>query len=689
MDSSFANRRVLVIGIFVLLLVLLPFIVVAVQIASDLRSRANISAQPKQVIFSNITSNSVTISYTTDEAVTGQASASGGTSGIISGLDTRDVTTAKPYKLHYIPINNLQADAEYEVTINSGGESFTDPTWKVKTSPIGELPGTPDSILISVEPAITEAVVYAVAGNASGNSSVASNIASTSNITVQKNNLVGADGKQIVLDDKDIVVFVEAGAAGRGQVQFKGTQRNAPKITLRADAITFDPKVVITPGASLTPIPTPPPVAPPPPASSPVSTPVSGPTVDPISLGLLTQTYSTGAEAINPTAPYNIFISNVTSSGFTVNWLTKEPTIGLIEILNGSNRTQVLDRRDASVATAKLRYTHSVSAEDPGIPANSIFKFQIVSNNIKYGQNVLAIATDFNNQFKDFASSLANPVSSAVLGGEPALSFDSSFTYEPNRLYLTDTFAVKIPAAPSTAPLPNVVQGNVQAAVAKNNYLTVLDTVSKINSKLSIATVDTERDYLVATRTANSFWSTSLVTNTMGYSLSIGSTLLASMDKFISADSNTQLSMRAYGPFSQFKSKDYKFSANPESIVLADPGAVVSIQHGSLINTKRLVGVNTPNNLITVQTPLGSKETAQAPNNFNWQLTSKLLVNGLNELNFGFASNNNTSYLVIYDEIPLAELPTTALPNEFWYLILGTLLLGTGILLSRRYSVIK
>ncbi|MBD3363317.1 hypothetical protein GF362_06390 [Candidatus Dojkabacteria bacterium] len=107
-----------------------------------------------------------------------------------------------------------------------------------------------------------------------------------------------------------------------------------------------------------------------------------------ISESLLTEMYSTGEEETNPNIPYNIFISNPSTTSFTINWLTKEPTTG--SVIHATNTEELskrsLDKRD-SIGNENSRYTHSVDIVDPTLSSTDIVYFKLVSNDYEIGNN--------------------------------------------------------------------------------------------------------------------------------------------------------------------------------------------------------------------------------------------------------------------------------------------------------------
>lgn len=109
---------------------------------------------------------------------------------------------------------------------------------------------------------------------------------------------------------------------------------------------------------------------------------------DIVSESLLTEMYSTGEESSNTEIPYNIFISNPSTTSFTLNWMTSEPTTG--SVVYGVNTPKltkrVLDKRD-SINNESERYTHSVDLIISSVNKDDTVYFKIISNNLELSNN--------------------------------------------------------------------------------------------------------------------------------------------------------------------------------------------------------------------------------------------------------------------------------------------------------------
>lgn len=105
---------------------------------------------------------------------------------------------------------------------------------------------------------------------------------------------------------------------------------------------------------------------------------------DSVSSTLLTEMYSSGEEESNPKIPYNLFISNASSTSFTVNWITKEATTGSVIYAKNTEELskRTLDKRD-SIDEETARFTHSIDIIDTSLAQGDIIYFKLTSNNLE------------------------------------------------------------------------------------------------------------------------------------------------------------------------------------------------------------------------------------------------------------------------------------------------------------------
>jgi len=699
-------KQLLIIGAFVVMLLMLPLLVVAVKVASDIRSHANPQAQPTEVIFSNITSNSFTVSYITAQPVQGYVNALGN-GQTTTAPDYRDSTTKGTYLTHYMTVNNLQPLSMYTVTIISGESNFTDATWTVTTSAIGNIQ-PPHSILGKVQATgdTKGALVYAAIGDPTSSSNIISQIITNSNstFTIDENPLTDASGNLINTDGKSLIVYVDDPGVGQGEVQTSAKTITAIPVPLSTTPITFNPA---SPFVTSTVTPNPVPVIP---VSYPVSypLPVTGNNyiLDDFSEQLLVTPYSSGAEKTNPDVPYNIFISNVSPTGFSVNWLTKEATSGYIVILDAQVPTKVADNRDGSITTLKKRYTHSVDVQSGSIPAGTTLSFNIVVNNITYGSNIQDVATDFSNQFSLFAqnnydpSKLNNQLATLLAKNKPSTAkgaktsttktttlilptAGATFIYVLNPAISLKPFKTIIPGAPNSPPLPQAQQGTIKSLITTQQYTTALAQITVSNPDVSLSSIDINRDTLVAARNSNGIWVSTVVTDTGGFSLSLGSSLTTQKDKYITLKEGDAITVNGYGDFNQIVSSNPTYSQTPLTLILTNPLSLISILGYSIINNPLIYGYTSANSIITFNIN-GETESISSAADGSWQSLTKNLKLGINHITI---TNSITNSTLGYDFIvSLPELPVTGISSDTIYLIIGLTLLLTGSILYIKFK---
>src|SRR5690606_3876794 len=91
---------------------------------------------PKNVVVSNVTSNSITISWSTDADATGSAIVKKG------GVDSKpylDIRGSDRRKTHYVEVTDIEPNVEYSFTIISNNTEYTEEkgiAFIFKTAPI-------------------------------------------------------------------------------------------------------------------------------------------------------------------------------------------------------------------------------------------------------------------------------------------------------------------------------------------------------------------------------------------------------------------------------------------------------------------------------------------------------------------------------------------------------------------------
>ncbi len=699
-----SSKQKFVIFIFGISLIILPLLVLAVFIASDPRSKANPKAQPKEVIFSNISANSITVSYVTEEAVPGYVSATR-QGPPANGTDIRDSESKGKYKAHYIIVTGMQPSKEYNIEIYSDDQKFTDGAWKIKTPAVNEQIGVPSPVRgkINAEGSVDEGLVYAMAGNTSGNSKITSFlVTSESNNTfvLDRNSMVGDDGKKVSMDGKDVLVYINALDSGKAKAQISSDSDTFGEIKLTDANISFSSNEKITPGAG-------PDLITEEEEEEPESYPTDGFTIDDFSESLLTETFSSGSEIEHPYAPFDIFISNISQSGFTVNWRTKKPSIGYIEVLEESQKSKIVDPRDGSIDNAKKRFTHSAEASSGSIPGGTIFEFQIVSEGIEFGENIDEIVNDYNLQFKAYAQKYFSKNKETQASSSPREALENNLDQIPEFQYGLNSkeyfdedqleelevneedfdkeieiepFKVIIPAAPDSPPLPLAFQGNLSSIVTEKDYMDALKSVSN-KTEIDLDNIDVSKDVIVAVKTNKGTWSSASATDSLGFSISIGSQLTQDKKKYVEVESGDDLQVVAYGFLNQKTKQSLGFSDDIVNIKLENPIELISVDHTEIIEKPVIFGFIAPNQTGEVSfNDKISNITGDADG--KWSLKDTKMETGLNKVEF--VSGEEALGMLFIVDVP--ELPVTGIREDITILFFGIFILMIGILIMKKYQ---
>ncbi len=150
--------------ITILILVLgLPLLVYASYQVVQLISNASADNQPRNVTMSNITTVSATVTWTTDSKTIGTVTLKEDGAELSPVIDTRG--NSKRYT-HFVELTDLEPSATYTFTITSGGTGYTssgDVSFTFETAPITADTPTPNPVYGSVSGVSTDDVlVYAI-----------------------------------------------------------------------------------------------------------------------------------------------------------------------------------------------------------------------------------------------------------------------------------------------------------------------------------------------------------------------------------------------------------------------------------------------------------------------------------------------------------------------------------------------
>jgi hypothetical protein len=149
--------------IIAILLIGLPIVVFASYQVYQFFLRASVEAKPQNIILSNLTTSSVTVSWTTEITATGSVIPVSNGQEMSPVLDRRG--TGKT-KTHYVELTNLEPSKQYEFIIVSDSEKYNsveEKSFSFKTAPITAQTPTPNPIHGTVSGTSGEdIVVYAM-----------------------------------------------------------------------------------------------------------------------------------------------------------------------------------------------------------------------------------------------------------------------------------------------------------------------------------------------------------------------------------------------------------------------------------------------------------------------------------------------------------------------------------------------
>jgi len=379
-------RIVLVIIIFASL----PLSLIALKYTLDFRSNANLTENPEEIIISNITDTSVTISFETPNIKT-KATVNfmkkGSTEDGVA-VDERNAESNTTH-LHYHILSGLEPETEYTYKLTIGAETYENPNYKFTTHSTPESAPTPLPVFGKVAGNnFEEGIVYIHLQDGGEDSyPVSALLPKSGAYTLDLGNAQFGDGRSQL--GKELFVFINAGSQGKGQTTTKKTNDPIPEISVAESLEKYSPKPVI-----VTTVPTPKPTT----ASSPTLQPSIIPTGQPTPIvneeniykeiaSLATEKYNLQNLINNVYAPRDIFLSNISEKSFTVNWTTPIATEGSIVYgINEQPNSRILDKRDTQTSIKK-RYTHFVDVYLPTTTSTDTVNIRLLSDLFEFPEN--------------------------------------------------------------------------------------------------------------------------------------------------------------------------------------------------------------------------------------------------------------------------------------------------------------
>ncbi|KXK26508.1 MAG: hypothetical protein TR69_WS6001000512 [candidate division WS6 bacterium OLB20] len=395
------RREPSIISIIALLILVIgiPATIVAINLGFNPFAFASPTESPAELVVANVTDTSVTVSFLTPAAPTDALIKYGTAADALNLIasDTRDLTTGQSgaYRVHTFEISNLNPGTEYFFAPVIGGTTYNNGNtpYSFETFTTLDAPAVPNPKYGSVNPTSAGALVRAHAVNDGTVSTPISTLtADNGTFTFDAGSLRTQDGEVFDLQGAEVIAVIATEDNARGGVQFDASAQPGRVAITGNSTLAYSPVLTALPETGITATPTFTT------GSSPTTTPtvtVTGqptatvtatvtPTVTATTSPgeddsvILTAAYSGGLEQTDSSAPHTVFISNLSVNGFTVNWLTKEPTTGAVVV--SSQSTQYLDNRDTS-SSQSARYTHMVDIDTSDADPGDLISFQLTSNN--------------------------------------------------------------------------------------------------------------------------------------------------------------------------------------------------------------------------------------------------------------------------------------------------------------------
>lgn len=387
------------------LIIGIPITIFAVYQGVKYLSRAGSEAAPKDVVLTNLTTNSITVTWFTDTAADGYVVP------VLNGTEqspVRDKRGSGNRTSHYVEIKSLEPNTKYSFLIVSGSKKFTNSSgqnYEFTTAPVDADTPIPNPIHGSVTGISgDDVIIYAFPKNKTAYP-VSTTIPSGGNWIVDLSAFRKVDDKSMlkVTNDTELVLLAK-NTSGKGAVldgaysalfdsNGKLNQTLSLKIEENSDLLSYFPdasklgvqEVAETPTPTPTPKPTPKPT--PTPTPEPEEEPVVVDTNYQIVHDLKWIDMVTASSEISlDSGEDTVLITNLTDVGFTVVWRSTKKVDGYIKYGTSKETLseEAWDVRDG-LSSRGTYYTHSV--ESDRLDPSTTYYFQILTGDETYDNN--------------------------------------------------------------------------------------------------------------------------------------------------------------------------------------------------------------------------------------------------------------------------------------------------------------
>ncbi len=387
----------------ILLIVGIPLTIFAVYKGVQLLTNASGDTTPQDVVVTNLTTSSLSISWVTDKAVDGYVVP------VLNGTEQNPVLDKRgtgKRQTHYVVLKGLEPSTEYFFTIVSDNEKYSKGTlgdYKFTSAQIGEETPVPNPVYGTISGANSDAyLVYALFKDKSVYP-VSSEVPSNGNWIIQLSSFRKISDKSLtrVTDITELIIIARDGLykasilEGAYSELFNASGRLNEELILEEIDInkvtSYFPAESIL-GTVVTPIPDPEPDPKPDPVPTPTPTPTPIPTPTPqnstyvvrqdVPWGNLTSG-STIVNANMTTGEESILIANLTDINFVIAWRSNVKEQGYVKFgkSKGALDQEINDTRD-TLTTKKEYFSHYI---DTGrLEPDTTYYFEVHSGDTVY-----------------------------------------------------------------------------------------------------------------------------------------------------------------------------------------------------------------------------------------------------------------------------------------------------------------
>lgn len=385
---------------FVIVLVIgIPLTVFALYKGVQLLINASGDATPQEVVVSNLTTSSLTVSWVTEKAVDGYVIP------VLNGTEQNPVLDKRgsgKRESHYVVLKSLEPSSEYSFILVSDNEKYTQGssgTYKFTTAPIGEDTPVPNPVYGTVTGSnAQESIIYVMFKDKSVYP-VSTDVPENGNWIVELSSFRSISDMGLIrtTDSTQLIVIARNGLNQAGVIEGSYSELFNKSGQLNSDLVLADvavneitsyfPNQTLLGNASVTPDPVPQPE----PQAKPTPKPV--PSV-PISTKYIVRQDVPWEDLSNArvgtldltTGEDSVVIANLTDTNFVVAWRSREKEQGYIkyglskEVLD----SEMKDSRDSLTVKGDY-YSHYI--ESGRLKPDTTYYFEIYSGDSKYDNN--------------------------------------------------------------------------------------------------------------------------------------------------------------------------------------------------------------------------------------------------------------------------------------------------------------